>query len=48
VGRTIGTTYLRASVAEGTPIEIDVFADRVQGEVVADILVDPTGSKQRG
>jgi 4-methylaminobutanoate oxidase (formaldehyde-forming) len=48
VGRTVGTTYLPADVAEGTAIEVDVFADRVAGEVAADVLVDPSGSKTRG
>jgi 4-methylaminobutanoate oxidase (formaldehyde-forming) len=48
VGRTIGTTYLPAPVAEGTPIEIDVFADRVAGEVAADVLYDPSGARMRG
>ena len=48
VGRTVGTTYLSAGVAEGTAIEIDVFADRVSGEVAADVLVDSSGLKMRG
>ena len=48
VGRIVGTTYLPANVAEGTTIEIDVFADRVVGEVAPDVLVDPSGSKMRG
>ena len=48
VGRTVGTTYLPADIAEGTAIEVDAFADRVAGEVAADVLVDPSGSKMRG
>jgi 4-methylaminobutanoate oxidase (formaldehyde-forming) len=48
VGRTIGTTYLPADVSEGSAIEIDVFADRIAGEVAADVLVDPTGARMRG
>jgi glycine cleavage system aminomethyltransferase T len=48
VGRTVGTTYLPASVAEGTRIEVDVFADRVAGEVAADVLVDPAGDRMKG
>ena len=48
VGRTVGTTYLPASVTEGTAIEVDVFADRVAGEVAADVLVDPAGVRMRG
>jgi 4-methylaminobutanoate oxidase (formaldehyde-forming) len=48
VGRTVGTTYLPAGVAEGTEIEVDVFADRIAGEVAADVLVDPSGARMRG
>ncbi|HYK96747.1 MAG TPA: FAD-dependent oxidoreductase [Candidatus Dormibacteraeota bacterium] len=48
VGRTVGTTYLPASVPEGTAIEVDVFADRVKGEVAPDVLVDPDGDRMRG
>jgi 4-methylaminobutanoate oxidase (formaldehyde-forming) len=47
-GRTVGTTYLPAGTPEGAAIEIDVFSDRVAGEVAADVLVDPTGAKMRG
>jgi 4-methylaminobutanoate oxidase (formaldehyde-forming) len=47
VGRTIGTTYLPASVPEGATVEVDVFADRLTAEVAADVLVDPTGAKMR-
>jgi 4-methylaminobutanoate oxidase (formaldehyde-forming) len=48
VGRTIGTSYLPAGIAEGTAIEVDVFSDRVAGDVAADVLVDPSGAKMRG
>jgi glycine cleavage system aminomethyltransferase T/glycine/D-amino acid oxidase-like deaminating enzyme len=48
VGRTVGTVYLAATVEEGASIEVDVFADRIEGEVAADVLVDPTGSRMRG
>jgi len=48
VGRTIGTAYLPSDVAEGAPIEVDVFADRVGGEVAPDVLVDPSGAKLQG
>jgi glycine cleavage system aminomethyltransferase T/glycine/D-amino acid oxidase-like deaminating enzyme len=47
VGRTVGTTYLPADVAEGIGIEVDVFADRVAGEVAAGVLVDPSGARMR-
>lgn len=47
-GRTVGTTYLPTPVAEGTPIEVDVFADRIAGEVAADVLYDPSGARMRG
>ena len=48
VGRTIGTVYLDSTVAEGTPIAVDVFAERVSGEVAADVLHDPSGARMRG
>jgi glycine cleavage system aminomethyltransferase T/glycine/D-amino acid oxidase-like deaminating enzyme len=48
VGRTVGTVYLPATVEEGASLEVDVFADRIAGEVAADVLVDPTGSRMRG
>jgi 4-methylaminobutanoate oxidase (formaldehyde-forming) len=48
VGRTIGTAYLPAEIAEGEPVEVDVFADRVAGAVAADVLHDPTGARLRG
>jgi 4-methylaminobutanoate oxidase (formaldehyde-forming) len=47
IGRTVGTTYLPATVAEGAAIEVDVFSDRLAGEVATDILVDPTGARMR-
>jgi 4-methylaminobutanoate oxidase (formaldehyde-forming) len=47
VGRTIGTTYLPASVEEGAAVEIDVFADRVSGAVAPDVLVDSIGARMR-
>jgi sarcosine dehydrogenase len=48
VGRTVGTVYLPAEVPEGAPIEVDVLADRVAGEVARDVLVDPAGEAMRG
>jgi glycine cleavage system aminomethyltransferase T len=47
VGRTVGTTYLPADIAEGTPIEVDVFAGRVAGNVAVTDLVDPSGARMR-
>ncbi len=47
VGRTVGTVYLPAEVAEGTPIEVDVFDGRELGVVAADVLYDPTGARMR-
>jgi 4-methylaminobutanoate oxidase (formaldehyde-forming) len=46
-GRTVGTVYLPSSVAEGTPIEVDVFDGREPGNVAADVLHDPTGARMR-
>jgi len=48
VRRTVGTVYLPSDITEGTTIEIDVFADRISGEVAADVLVDPAGASMRG
>ncbi|MEO5704005.1 MAG: FAD-dependent oxidoreductase [Candidatus Limnocylindrales bacterium] len=48
IGRTLGTAYLPREVAEGAPIEIDVFADRVSGEVAADVPYDPRGLRMLG
>jgi 4-methylaminobutanoate oxidase (formaldehyde-forming) len=47
-GRTVGTTYLPREVTEGAPIEVDVFADRVAGEVAVDVPYDPRGLRMRG
>jgi glycine cleavage system aminomethyltransferase T/glycine/D-amino acid oxidase-like deaminating enzyme len=47
VGRTVGTTYLPTGAAEGTAIEVDVFARRVSGNVAADVLIDPSGARMR-
>ena len=48
IGRTLGTAYLPGDVAEGSAIEIDVFADRVPGEVAADVPYDPRGLRMLG
>ncbi len=48
IGRTIGTVYLPAGMAPGTPLEVDVFGRRVRAETAADVLVDPAGLRMRG
>jgi len=48
VGRTVGTTYLPASMPEGTAVAIDVFGGHEAGVVAADVLHDPTGARMRG
>lgn len=48
IGRTLGTAYLPRDVAEGAPIDVDVFADRVSGEVAADVPYDPRGLRMLG
>jgi len=48
VGRTMGTVYLDSTVAEATPIAVDVFDERVDGVVAADVLYDPSGARMRG
>ena len=48
VERTIGYAYLPAGLAEGDALEVDVFDDRVEAIVAADVLVDPAGDRMRG
>lgn len=48
LGRTIGTTYLPRDLPYGAPIEVDVFADRLAGEVIADVPYDPLGLRMLG
>jgi glycine cleavage system aminomethyltransferase T/glycine/D-amino acid oxidase-like deaminating enzyme len=48
VGRTIGTVYLPAGLALGTPVEVDVFGERLPAEVAASVQVDPDGLRMRG
>lgn len=46
VGRNIAYTYLPPDRATpGTPIEVEVFGERLPGQVQADVLVDPEGAK---
>lgn len=47
VSRTIGTAYCPADLADGTILEVDVFAERVPAVIVADALVDPAGDRMR-
>jgi len=47
VGRTIGTVYLDAAIPEAAPITVDVFEERVGGEVAADVLYDSSGARLR-
>jgi 4-methylaminobutanoate oxidase (formaldehyde-forming) len=48
VARSIAYAYLPASVALGTPVEVDIFGTWVPGEVVAEPLYDPQGERVRG
>jgi glycine cleavage system aminomethyltransferase T/glycine/D-amino acid oxidase-like deaminating enzyme len=48
VARSIAYAYLPASVAVGTPVEVDIFGTWVPGEVVAEPLYDPQGERVRG
>jgi glycine cleavage system aminomethyltransferase T len=49
VGRNIGLVYLPADVAGavGTPLEVEVFGERVPAEVAADVLYDAEGARIR-
>jgi 4-methylaminobutanoate oxidase (formaldehyde-forming) len=48
IGRTLATAYLPREVAEGAPIEVDVFDQRLAGEVAPDVPYDPTGAHMQG
>ena len=48
VRRTIGTVYLPPDVAEGAPLEVDVFDGRVSAVVADDVVYDPGGDRMRG
>jgi 4-methylaminobutanoate oxidase (formaldehyde-forming) len=49
VGRNIGLVYLPADLARaaGTPLEVEVFGERVSAEVAPDVLYDPEGARIR-
>jgi glycine cleavage system T protein len=48
VGRSIAYAYLPAGNAEvGTSVEVEIFGDRVPGEVAAEPLHDPEGARIR-
>jgi 4-methylaminobutanoate oxidase (formaldehyde-forming) len=49
VGRNIGLVYLPVDLARaaGTPLEVEVFGERVPAEVAPDVLYDPRGARIR-
>jgi 4-methylaminobutanoate oxidase (formaldehyde-forming) len=49
VGRNIGLVYLPVDLgrAVGTPLEVEVFGERVAAEVAPDVLYDPRGERTR-
>ncbi len=49
VGRNIGLVYLPPELARatGTPLEVEVFGERVPAEVATDVLYDPEGARIR-
>lgn len=49
VGRNIGLVYLPVDLAgaAGTPLEVEVFGDRVRAEVAPDVLYDAAGARIR-
>jgi 4-methylaminobutanoate oxidase (formaldehyde-forming) len=49
VGRNIGFVYVPVELAQavGTPLEVEVFGERVSAEVAPDVLYDPQGSRIR-
>ena len=49
VGRNIGFVYVPVELAQavGTPLEVEVFGERVSAEVAPDVLYDPQGARIR-
>jgi 4-methylaminobutanoate oxidase (formaldehyde-forming) len=47
VGRSIAYAYLPAEIDVGVPVEIDIFGHWVPGEVAAEPLYDPAGTRVR-
>ena len=49
VGRNVGFVYVPAELAQavGTPLEVEVFGERVSAEVAPDVLYDPQGARIR-
>jgi 4-methylaminobutanoate oxidase (formaldehyde-forming) len=48
VGQNIALAYLPIELAkEGTPLEIEVFGERIKAVVAADVLYDPKGDRFR-
>ena len=46
VGKNIAFIYLPLELAkEGTPLEVEVFGERVAAMVVTDVLYDPKGER---
>jgi 4-methylaminobutanoate oxidase (formaldehyde-forming) len=49
VARSIAYAYLpEASAGPGTPVEVEIFGEWVAGEVAAEPLYDPAGTRLRG
>ncbi|MFQ5856905.1 MAG: FAD-dependent oxidoreductase [Anaerolineae bacterium] len=48
VGKTIAYAYLPPELTEvGTPLEVEIFGERIPAEVAADVLYDPQGARLR-
>jgi 4-methylaminobutanoate oxidase (formaldehyde-forming) len=48
VGKTIGLVYLPLELSQpGTPLDVEIFGERVKAEVAADVLYDPKGDRLR-
>jgi 4-methylaminobutanoate oxidase (formaldehyde-forming) len=49
VGRSIAYAYLPPGHAQpGTAVEVEIFGERVEGEVAREPLFDPEGERVRG
>ena len=47
IGRSIAYAYLPAAIGEGSAVAIDIFGEWVEGEVAAEPLYDPQGTRLR-
>jgi glycine cleavage system aminomethyltransferase T len=48
LGKNIALSYLPLELTKmGTPVEVEVFGERIPAQVTADVLYDPDGERLR-